>query len=268
VIAIDDGSTDRTPDILEGYASADERIVIIRQTNTGAGKASNTGIELARGEYLAFVDNDDWLEPTMYEKLHAALTSNGADMAVCNYNVVYDDRADACYSNMRNEAVNVHDDVYGYFCRYCACPRPNNYCWSRLYKSKIVKESGIRFENFSLGSDTLLNFKLLPLMKRVAFIKDGLYNYAQRHDSSVYTSAIRSNLATVYSDGFDSLADYYSSNGFDEFCSVLPIHAFTRLRSVLFYSRLAGLSDDAIAASILTGFKGRKIADYLSGAAI
>lgn len=157
VIAIDDGSTDKTPEILAEYAAKDKRVVLKRQANTGAGSASNLGIEIAHGQFLAFVDNDDWIEPDMYEKLHQALITTHADMAVCNYNLVYDNRTVFCYSNMRSETVDIPSDSYGYFCRFCACPKPNNYVWTRLYKANIIKESGIRYEEFPLGADTLFN---------------------------------------------------------------------------------------------------------------
>jgi len=267
LIAIDDGSTDETPEILSEYAAEDRRVVFIRQPNAGGCKALNTGLGLARGDFLAFVDNDDWIEPDMYGKMRAALISAGADMAVCNFNLVYDDHTDSCYSDMRDETADVQDDPYGYFCRYCACPKPNNYTWTRLYRTQIIRGPGLRFEYFPMGTDTLFNFKLLPLLGRVAFIGDGLYNYVQRRDSTVYNAAKKSNIAVAYADGFDALAEYYESKGFDEFLRVLPVHAFTRLRSIFFYSRLSGMCDDEIVDSITEGFKGRKIADYLTGAA-
>lgn len=266
VIAVDDGSVDETPEILEEYAKKDNRVVVIHQKNAGAGKAINKGIEAANGKYMTFVDNDDWIEPDMYEKLHTALVDNQADMAVCNFNLVYEDHTDYCYSYMKNEVVDVWEDVYGYFSRYCACPQPNNYTWTRLYKAEIIKGSDVRFEMFRLGADTLFNFKLLPRVKRVAFIEDGLYNYVQRSSSSVYTAAHKGNIAEVYADGFDALADYYTGKEYTEFCRVLPIHAYTRLRSTYFYSRLAGLSDEEITQHIIQSFTGRKIADYLTGA--
>jgi len=266
IIVIDDGSTDATPEILSEYAAMDDRVVFIKQSNLGAGEAINAGIERARGDYLAFVDNDDWVEQTIYEQLHSALKSNNADMVVCNFNLIYDDHADLCYSNILDETVHIYDDVYSYFCRYCACPKPNNYTWSRLYNLKTIKESEVRFEPFRLGADTLFNFKLLPLMNRVTFIKDGLYNYVQRSDSSVYTAARAINIAQVYADAFEALVSYFESNGFDEFKKVLPIHAFTRMRSVFFYSRLAGKSDEEIFLNLKEGFGRRKIADYLTGA--
>jgi glycosyltransferase involved in cell wall biosynthesis len=266
VIVVNDGSTDGTAGVIRPYLS-DGRVRYLEQANAGVSAARNAGIDAAKGEFMAFVDSDDYLEPEMYEKLRGALIRAGADMAVCNYNVVYDDRRDARYSRMRDETVNVHDDVYAYFAKYCACPKPNNYIWTRLYRTELVKRSGVRFEPYRLGDDTLFNFKLLPHMRRVAFLSEGLYNYFQRANSNVYTVATKGNLAEVYADSFAALAEYYRENAGAEFLEVLPIHAFTRLRSVFFYSRLAGMSEDAIAESVMTGFKGREITKYLTGAA-
>jgi len=264
IIAIDDGSTDQTWNILERYAQADRRIVLVRQKNAGAGAAMNKGIELAQGEFLAFVDNDDWVEADMFEKLYGSIMASGADLAVCNYNLAYEDRREMCYSPMKNETVSVQDDFYSYFYHYCACEKPNNYIWTRLYRADIVRQSGVRLENFSLGADTLFNFKLLPQLEHVTFIKDGLYNYFQRGSSSVYTMAKRCNIAEVYADGFDALANYYERLGVQDLDRILSVHASTRLRSTIFYSRLAGLSDEDIRRSLGKGYQGRKIAHYLT----
>ena len=135
-----------------------------------------------------------------------------------------------------------------------------------MYKADIIRDSDVRFEYFPMGADTLFNFKLLPRIKKVAFIADGLYNYVQRTNSSVYTAAKKVDIAKVYADGFEALADYYIENGYTDFCRVLPIHAYTRLRSIFFYSRLAGVSDKEITENIMKAFNGRKIAAYLTGA--
>ena len=264
VIVINDGSTDNTSAIVKKHES-DPRLKLIDQQNAGVSAARNAGIAAASGELLTFVDSDDYLEPRMYELLYSAMSDNSADMAVCNYNLIYDDRTDKQYSKILDETADIYDDVYGYFCKYCACPRPNNYIWTRLYRTDIVRKSGVRFEDYRLGDDTLFNFKLLPHIRRTAFIEDGLYNYYQRGNSNVYTVASKVNLAETYADTFDSLADHYMSGGFDEFLPTLPVHAFTRMKSVFFYSRLAGLNDDEIAQGLISGFKNRRIADYLTG---
>ena len=267
VIVINDGSTDNSGKICDEYAEGDRRVRVFHKENAGVSAARNAGIEAASGDYLAFADSDDYLELDMYEKLYAACKENNADMAVCNYNLVYDNRSIAKYSKMRNETANVHADVYGYFCKYCACPKPNNYIWTRLYKTEIIKKSGVRFENYKLGDDTLFNFKLLPHIRKAAFISDGLYNYFQRSCSNVHTVANKENLASVYADTFDAAANYYRENNFTDFLDVLPIHAFTRMRSVFFYSHLAGMSEEKIFENIMNGFKNREIFNFLTGAA-
>jgi glycosyltransferase involved in cell wall biosynthesis len=266
VIVVNDGSTDGTARIVGRYLS-DGRVRHIERRNAGVSAARNAGIDAASGALLAFADSDDYLEARMYELLLAALARENADMAVCDYNLVYDDRVEPQYSKPRNETADVRGDVYDYFARFCACPKPNNYIWTRLYRAEIVKNSRVRFENHKLGDDTLFNFKLLPHLRRVTFVPDGLYNYFQRADSNVYTVARKHDLARVYADAFDALAEYYEAEGFAEFLEILPIHAFTRLRSVFFYSRLAGMRDDEIAEKVRIGFMDREIARYLTGAA-
>ena len=99
VIVVDDGSTDNTAAMLDEYALADRRVRLLSQPNAGAGAAINKAIGLARGELMAFVDHDDWLEPSMYERLHSAMAEACADMAVSNFNLVYEDSVKARYSN-------------------------------------------------------------------------------------------------------------------------------------------------------------------------
>jgi len=260
VIVVNDGSSDDTADMIANY-KADARLKYIEQENAGVTAARNNGIEAATGDFIAFVDSDDYIEPGMYEKLHTTLTGSGADVAICDYNLIYDDRKVSGYSNMQDETIDI--EAPDYFLKYCCCPKPNNYIWTRLYKTDIVKHSKVRFENYKLGDDTLFNFKLLPYMRRAAHISDNLYNYLQRHNSNVYTVANRSNLAAVYADTFESLVSHYKQKGFSSFLKAMPIHAYTRLRSIIFYSRLAGMDEQRIVKSVKEGFREREIAEYL-----
>ena len=265
VILINDGSTDESQSIMAKYQS-DRRVVCIHQDNAGVSPARNRGIETATGDYIGFVDSDDYIEKKMFEKLLSALLSADADMSVCNYNLVYDKNVVYKYTKMQNETADVYQDVYGYFSKHCARPKPNNYIWTRLYKADIIRNSNVRFENYRLADDTLFNFKLLPYIRKVAFVDDSFYNYVQRDNSNVYTVAKKCNLAREYADSFDSLLNHYKSNiTFEPFLECMPLHAFTRLRSVYFYSRLAKMTEAEIAQSIESGFAGRTIDKYLTG---
>lgn len=85
VILVDDGSPDGCPQICEDYAKKDERIVVLHQQNQGVSAARNAGLQSAKGEFIGFVDPDDWVSPDMYEGMVNALVRMGADLAICGY---------------------------------------------------------------------------------------------------------------------------------------------------------------------------------------
>ena len=84
IILVDDGSTDNSGEICNEYAAKDARIRVIHKGNGGLSSARNTGIDIATGKYIGFVDSDDYLAPDMYEKLLGAIVNNHADISVCN----------------------------------------------------------------------------------------------------------------------------------------------------------------------------------------
>lgn len=90
IICVDDGSTDSSLDILNKYADKDNRIIILEQENQGAGVARNTGLDIARGEYLSFLDPDDFFELTLLEEFYEKAISCDADIVVCGLNT-YDE---------------------------------------------------------------------------------------------------------------------------------------------------------------------------------
>lgn len=265
IIVVNDGSVDKSKELINQYLQ-DKRIVYVEQSNGGEYSARNKGIEVATGEFLGFVDADDYIEPTMYEKLYSALVDSGTDMAVCNFNQIYESSSKYNYSNMPQGVLDIQSDVYGYWMRVCASSPPNNYVWTRLYRRSIIEESKCWFENYPHSADTLFNFKLLPHLKSTVFVNEGLYNYVQRENSGIHTIAKKRNLAELYADTFQALADYYVENNYSNFLCVLPIHAFSRLRSVFFYSRLAGESDNEIISKLASSWGDRDIFKYLTGA--
>ena len=88
IILVDDGSPDNCGDICDEYGSKDKRIKVIHKKNGGLSSARNAGIDIATGDYLGFIDSDDWIESDMYESLYTALTSHKADISVCGRYIV------------------------------------------------------------------------------------------------------------------------------------------------------------------------------------
>ena len=91
IILIDDGSPDGCPDICDRYASNDKRIRVVHKKNGGLSDARNAGLDIATGEYIGFVDSDDWISPTMYEELISAAIKYDADISCCGYQQIDDD---------------------------------------------------------------------------------------------------------------------------------------------------------------------------------
>ena len=91
IIVVDDGSPDNSWDIMQEYARRDSRVRPIRQKNGGLSAARNAGVEAARGEWIGFLDSDDYVAPEMYERLYRAAAEQGAQMAVCSFTYVTPD---------------------------------------------------------------------------------------------------------------------------------------------------------------------------------
>lgn len=91
IILVDDGSPDKCGDICDSLAEKDKRIKVIHKMNGGLSSARNAGIDIATGQYIGFVDSDDFIEPEMYEKLLKLIKQEGTKLAVCAVNYVYED---------------------------------------------------------------------------------------------------------------------------------------------------------------------------------
>lgn len=184
IICINDGSTDGSLAILEDYASKDKRIRLISQENQGQGVARNRGIELSTGEYLGFVDPDDWVEYGMFENLYKAAKVHNADLAEAMYSEYYE------YSGMtkiRKSPVNLPQDKtfdwkinkdYLFKSSILAV-------WNKIYKRNFINRHDIKFSNAKLAEDHMFTFKSKILAGKILFIDKPFYNYRVRRDSAV-----------------------------------------------------------------------------------
>lgn len=184
IICINDGSTDGSLSILEEYASKDERIKVISQENQGQGVARNKGIELSSGEYIGFVDPDDWVEYGMFENLYKAAKVHNADLAEAMYSEYYE------YSGMtkiRKSPVKLPQDKtfdwkinkdYLFKSSILAV-------WNKIYKRNFIDRHNIKFSNAKLAEDHMFTFKSKILAGKILFIDKPFYNYRVRRDSAV-----------------------------------------------------------------------------------
>ena len=144
IIAINDGSTDKSAEILEQYAQKDKRIKVITQENKGLSAARNVGINEAQGEFISFVDSDDWIDPAFLEKLYQAATAQKADIACCGYYGYGSQGAVTDIFEFKNEfeAISLQDKI-----------KLNVVVWNKIYnREKLIKNNlffreGVRFED-------------------------------------------------------------------------------------------------------------------------
>lgn len=187
IILIDDGSPDNCGAICDEYAEQDNRVRVIHQSNGGLSSARNIGLETATGDYIGFVDSDDWVEPEMFQLLIEKLGSSGADIAICGRAEEYPDMRilrvcpKSCVMQ-REEALKalLENDVI------------QNFVWDKLYRRELFDE--LRFPEGKSYEDMAIMHKLFLRSQKVACITETLYHYRQRRDSIVGDVSLKNRL--------------------------------------------------------------------------
>lgn len=175
IILVDDGSPDNCPAICDEWAKKDNRIKVIHKENGGVSSARNAALDIASGDYIGFVDSDDWIEPDMYESLMMRIDETGKDIAVCSYySIEVSGERNECRCITDKDAV-CKDDYF----RFIVLGGEGGYIWNRLYRADIVKE--VRFdEDIWYSEDLLFNFKTAQKSNGAAVLDKAEYNYVQK----------------------------------------------------------------------------------------
>ena len=178
ILLIDDGSPDKCGEICEEYAKKDSRINVFHTENKGLSAARNLGLREAKGEYIGFVDSDDWIEPNMYEELLRRLEETGTDISICG---VWEE-----YLNYRIE-YNVGEAFYQRteLFRVLAYNLINDGVWNKLYKKDSW--TGIRFPENHLYEEHATSYKVILKAHSVSCVSNHLYHYRMRDSSIVHT---------------------------------------------------------------------------------
>ena len=185
IILVDDGSPDNCGAICDEYARKDSRIRVIHKENGGLSDARNAGLDIAAGDYIGFVDSDDWIEPQMYEKLLELLLKYGADMA-------FGGVADDVVSDGKAQTVKVSDygnapfseDKLSAMCQYF---QGSWAAWDKLYRRKLF--DGIRFPVGEINEDEAIVLRLLDRCERVCYTNKVCYHYLKHTDGNSITSS-------------------------------------------------------------------------------
>ncbi|MDO4780792.1 MAG: glycosyltransferase [Candidatus Saccharibacteria bacterium] len=179
IILVDDGSPDNCPAICDQYATQDKRVKVIHKQNGGLSDARNAGIAAATGEWLAFVDGDDWVEQPFIATLVKTAVDSEADVAVCGYKLIYPGWSQAVTvgRHMVLDRETALVDLLTYQ-RYGGVMT-----WNKLYRARLFHDNAIQFPKGKIHEDNFTTYKTYMVAQRVAYCDEPLYGYVQREDS-------------------------------------------------------------------------------------
>ena len=179
VIVVDDGSTDGTGQIADFFAKKDNRFSVIHKRNGGVSAARKTGLEKAEGDYIGFVDGDDYIEPEMYEKLMRLAVEYNADIAHCGYQMVFPDRVDLYHGTKQLKIQDTYTGVRDLLEGTLIEPGLVN----KIYRYMLF--NGIEYdESIVINEDLLLNFFLFHRSQKAVFTDIPYYHYIVRKNSA------------------------------------------------------------------------------------
>lgn len=206
IIVVNDGSPDNSQKIIDKYVKKyPEKVQSFIKENGGQGSARNLGIEKAKGEYISFVDSDDFVEKDMYKKLYNKAKENNYDIVVCgNYNVSED------YQNKNIDAFinNYNTDLENIFFGKMAV-------WNKIYKRDILIKNKLEFKEKVWYEDLAFTLKAIMNSNTFAFIDEPLYDYLIREGSTMNNSNVKRNLEIL--EAFDDILSYIKHNKKEEY---------------------------------------------------
>ncbi len=181
IILVDDGSTDSSPAKCDAYARKDSRVRVIHKPNGGLSDARNAGLAVASGDYIGYVDSDDWIEPDMYERMHQACAAHGAQLAVCRYFCEYKDHTVAGGGGSvvplsREALLEIYISGHEEYVIY-------NSVWSKLFHRDLV--SGALFPKGRNSEDIMYTTRAFCKVERAVYLDQCFYHYVLDREGSI-----------------------------------------------------------------------------------
>ncbi len=229
ILCVDDGSTDSAPQIIDEYAKKyPNKVKAFHKQNGGEFTTRNYGLERATGEYVTFVDTDDYVELDWAEKLYNAAKENDADLAVCGFERIDLDTGKVVSTNMTNfgntvKTINSKDDFMLFI-----NPAP----WNKIYKLEKVKD--LRFLNFRGFNDMIFLTSSYTKIEKVAFVPNVLYHYFLRYDSQIH-SVNKQDVENFKKYLLDLKSLYIKEKKYEEMKYILDLMAFIHLGTSVMY---------------------------------
>lgn len=224
IVLIDDGSTDESGKICDEYGAKDKRIKVIHQKNMGVSIARNTGIKLAKGDYITFVDSDDIINPKYIELLSSHANNNTLSMG----NILLFDKK-IVDRPVKKDFIILRKD----FIKLSELFLLNSPC-CRLYNLNIIRSNHLLFkEDLSLGEDLLFNLEYLKYIDKIFFINQDLYYYRQFYNDSL-SSKYNDKMMQIQFMLFDKYTDFFKNSIMEkQQCTIFDTQRFSMIISIV-----------------------------------
>ena len=220
IILVDDGSPDNCGNICDDFSKLDARIKVIHKENGGLSSARNNGLLVAKGEYIAYADSDDYVDITMYEKMINCLENSNADIVQCGYSIIYEDdnqsilqRKDVLLNSTIIESKKSILDAF------FEIGKIDHVVWNKLYKREVVEN--VQMVEGRWYEDTMATFDILLNAHSMVTIAEPLYMYIQRSDSIMGKAFCEKNFDSLYAAEYVALKAHEYAKPFVNHAKIL-----------------------------------------------
>lgn len=230
-ILVDDGSTDGSGELCDAWAAKDVRFRVIHQPNSGVSAARNRGMEQAQGEYICFIDSDDWIESNYLATLERQAESSKADLIVCGLTHEFKNGKKTEYKPAQTRTFHLDKNNSTLFVRL---NEQNLFYgpYTKLYKTIIIRQHHIMFNpKISYGEDLLFNYQYLEYVEMLACIDRSLYHY-RILEGGTLSSKFRADMFYTDYTQWKVLRSFYEMH--ELFSSEAQIYLFKRLWGIIY----------------------------------
>lgn len=215
IIIINDGSTDNSLEIIKEYRNRDKRIIIINKENEGVSKTRNRGLDICKGQYIQFIDSDDYIDNNMIESMYNVATNNKLDIVMCGYKKIIDDKE---YNNLPTIEIDniINKEIIVKYLTNSYESKILWFVWKNMYKNELLSLNNIKFkENLRFGEDSIFNLECFLEAQRIMAIDQCFYNYRYNPNSLTskkYKDYLFSNLNIQYKEKISIYKKYSLEN--------------------------------------------------------
>ena len=193
IICVDDSSTDNSFQILKDYEQKDNRIKVLRQENSFAGVARNNGLKMASGDYVIFLDADDYFAPEMLEKMYKCATKTNAEITICKSQTLVQETGKITINDyainkkyLKNKTCFTPSEISKYIFQSCV-----GWAWDKLYKRDFIIQNGLKFQALRHSNDTCFVLTSLVLANKIATVDEVFVTYRAHSTSLAKTRAVQ-----------------------------------------------------------------------------